>query len=202
MVHAGMIGDGTRHEEPVHMRGADDFSQAAECFKLAAKIAKDGHIQGPNATIAKDGYIVGEAEQYAHGAKESAKTARELRSFAVSEASALERSGVYVGAWVIVLGLQSAAGSALNRKLGRVSAAPTRADGRFAVQVDGVSGAHKLLKADNMKPLTPDAGTRALMACLERNTAWEFGRTAASRAIEAMDDGMRDAFREHTRALQ
>jgi len=51
-------------------------------------------------------------------------------------------SGRYVGAWVQVIGLQSAAGSTLNGKLGRVCGIPTVAtsaggSGRYQVEVDG-----------------------------------------------------------------
>jgi hypothetical protein len=162
------------------IRLACDYSQAAECFKFVAEIAKDGYVMVgwcnlklmhshvetawvqrlkvtcdqllSNVAFNFDmrRYMMGgERDGFEYYTKEASAAKYMVEFMQTNPSGVLKQdklnyhafgSGRYVGAWVQVLGLQSAAGSTLNGKLGRVcgmGTAATTAGGRYQVEVDG-----------------------------------------------------------------
>jgi len=103
-----------------------------------------------------------------------------MRSFDLNRDVALPE----VGSWVLVHGLVSLSGSAVNAKLGLISEDGPR-NGRLVVTVDGTSEM-KLIKTSNMIESPDQEKTFALVLCLETSAQWAVMRPIANRVRESL----------------
>jgi len=75
----------------------------------------------------------------------------------------------YIGCLIVVRGLQSVAGQALNQKVGVVRILGDR----LGVELEGVEGGTKSIKPQNLKIIPLDDKEIALMSCLSEEARWE-----------------------------
>ena len=76
-----------------------------------------------------------------------------------------------IGSWVIVKGLKTITGYAMNGKLGYIHSGPKKE--RFVVEIEGLNE-NKTIKGCNLDPVPIDDVNRGIVACLNTKDQWSF----------------------------